>query len=385
MTSTQQGKGNGSALVKAAPSYIDAAKAHFGEERFALLRDTIGRDLTAPELAMFLDVAMSKKLDPFARQIHAVKRKRRTKLPSGQWVEEWVMTIQTGIDGFRVIAQRTGVYAGQRGPFWCGDDGVWTDVWLRKQPPRAAKVEVLRKGFTEPLVAVALWDEYAQTYEKDGHYKLTGLWATHPSVMIAKCAEAIALRRAFPEDLAGLYASEEMKAEDIAAEVRERFAELEERVGRAVPAADHPALAAPPTVEAELVPASGGMAAEVANLERTADKPRVLPPAGEEPDPPTAEEEVGQTKPSAPPTSAPSGSGRSLTAKLLEFKRALDQCKAPANVDATLESWAGSLSKLPDRGAQMALGYARFVRRRLETGEEIEDPGAAQLCELAKE
>ena len=415
MTSMNDGRGgNGStALVKAPPSYIDAAKAHFGEERFALLRDTIGRDLTAPELAMFLEVAMGKKLDPFARQIHAVKRKQRRKLPSGAWVDDWVMTIQTGIDGFRVIAQRTGRYAGQRGPLWCGDDGAWTDVWLRKVPPRAAKVEVLRKDFTEPLVGVALWDEYAQTFEKDGERRLMGLWATHPSVMIAKCAEAVALRRAFPEDLAGLYASEEMKAEDLAAEVRARFAELEERTGKVAPAPP------PQTVEAELVPATEGMAAEVANLERAEaaeSKPhpssdrRSPQTSGErisasedttrgsperatvlergEPEPPTAQEEVGQTRESAPPTdkpTAPPRSGRSATARLLEFKRALDQCREPRNVDATLESWAGALAKLPARGAEMARGYARFIRTRLETGQEIEDAGAAQLCDLAKE
>ena len=77
--------------------------------------------------------------------------------------------------------------------------------------------------------------------------------------------------------------------------------------------------------------------------------------------------------------------GRSATAKLLELKRALDTCTKPEGVDATLESWATTLGKLPERGAEMALGYARFVRHRLATGEAIEDAGAARLNELAKE
>lgn len=160
------------------------------EEDVAVLKDTYARDLTDAELKLFINVAQQKGLSPMARQIHAVKRGGK-------------MAIQTSIDGFRLIAQRSGSYAGQQGPWWCGADGKWMEFWPKSiGNPVAAKVEVLRHGFMAPMTAIATWDEYCQGDSP--------MWKKMPALMLGKCAESLALRKAFPEDLSGVYTDDEM-------------------------------------------------------------------------------------------------------------------------------------------------------------------------------
>lgn len=156
-------------------------------DKVALIKSQIlhgKRPATDDELALFVAQCERTGLDPFARQIYGVFR----------WdsqIRGEKMTVQVSIDGFRLIAERSGKYAGQDGPFWCGTDGKWQEVWLHKpsEPPAAAKV-IVRKVIGGQVVetsAVATYDEYV-VRNKEG--RPSGLWPSKPALMLAKCFDA---------------------------------------------------------------------------------------------------------------------------------------------------------------------------------------------------
>lgn len=169
----------------------------FTPEQVALLKSQIATKATDDELKLFLNQCKRTGLDPFSRQIYAI---HRSQYNADKKCYENKMTIQTSIDGFRVIAERSGDYAGQDEPIFNEVDGKLI----------SCKVTVYRFKSDQRYAAsvgVAYFDEFKQT-GKDG--KESGMWAKMPHVMLSKVAEAIALRKAYPQDLSGLYTGEEM-------------------------------------------------------------------------------------------------------------------------------------------------------------------------------
>ena len=156
-------------------------------EQTQLIATTIAPGCSSDELRLFAYACQRTGLDPFSKQIYAIKRGGK-------------MTIQAGIDGLRAIAERTGQLDGSTTE-WCGEDGQWQDVWLGSKPPAAAKTTIWRKGSSHPFTGVARFTDYNAGQ---------GLWSKMGATMIAKCSEALALRKAFPANLSGVYSTEEM-------------------------------------------------------------------------------------------------------------------------------------------------------------------------------
>lgn len=192
---------NGHNIVQAGSEAIQSAQ-DFSREQLQTLKNTIAASASDAEFAYFIEVCKHKRLDPFSRQIHFVPRRQKV---NGNWITKW--EAQTGIDGFRAIAQRTGQLDGQDGPYWCGADGQWRDVWLSDEPPAAAKVIVFRRDARKPFTGIAKHGEYVQT-TRDGNPNT--MWSKMPANQLAKCAESLALRKAFPEELSGVYESGEI-------------------------------------------------------------------------------------------------------------------------------------------------------------------------------
>lgn len=172
----------------------DIKSFEIDKEKTELIKRTICKGSTDDELQLFVHACNKSGLDPFMRQIFAVKRWDSSAGRS-------IMTIQTGIDGYRLIADRTGKYTpGRDTEFGYDKDGnlKWAKSYIKK---------MTLDGQWHEVSGIAFWEEYVQR-TKDG--KPTSFWKSKAHIMLSKCAEALVLRKTFPAELSGLYTQEEM-------------------------------------------------------------------------------------------------------------------------------------------------------------------------------
>ena len=164
----------------------------FSRTQLTTIKDTVAVGATDSELQLFLFHCERSGLDPLSRQIHFIKRGGKA-------------TIQTGIDGFRAIAERTNVYAGND-DYIFNNDRTMYDMVEHKELPKTATATVYKivGGQRVAFSATAVWDAYCPNEGQNF------MWMKMPYLMLGKCAEALALRKAFPNDLSGLYTTDEM-------------------------------------------------------------------------------------------------------------------------------------------------------------------------------
>lgn len=162
--------------------------AYFNPEQASLIKNYLCKGINDEELKLFHAVCKKTGLDPFMKQIYAVKRNGK---------DGAQMTIQTSIDGYRLIAERTGRYCPGRESTYTYEDGkvICATSYVKKQTV---------DGTWHEVAASAYLSEYAPAYTNQ-------FWSSKPHIMLAKCAESLALRKAFPNELSGLYSEEEMQ------------------------------------------------------------------------------------------------------------------------------------------------------------------------------
>lgn len=164
----------------------------FSTEQIDVIRNQIARGASDAQMKYFLNVCKSRGLNPILNDIYCVVPKD----PNAK------MIIMLGIDGLRKIALNSNLCEGYTKQQWCGDDGIFVDVWTKKEKPIAGQIAIYRKGFREPTWGIAYMDAYFAGDKEQ--------WRKNYLHMIIKVATSMAIKAAFPENTSGFYISEEM-------------------------------------------------------------------------------------------------------------------------------------------------------------------------------
>ena len=195
----------------------------FSSPQIALVRRTVAKDCNQDEFDLFIELCKARGLNPLLRHCYAFVFGKNDQ-------SKRQMVVVVSIDGQRSLAERTGAYRpDERAPRFA--NGAEKDTKTNPQALTSAEVTVYKHAHGEwfPVTAVAYWEEVAPLKEiwapddmgkrsPTGRYELDpskDAWRRMPRLMLAKCAEMAALRKAFPDDFSGLYGEGEVDRADI--------------------------------------------------------------------------------------------------------------------------------------------------------------------------
>ena len=215
----------------------------FTAPQIALIRRTVAKDCNQNEFDLYIEMCKARGLNPLLRHCYAFVFHKDNP-------EKRQMVIVVSIDGQRSLAERTGTYRpDDRAPRF--ENGAEKDQKTNPLGLTYAEVTVYKHAHGEwfPVTAVAYWDEVAPLKEiwatdehgkrrPTGRYELDekkDAWRRMPRLMLSKCAEMAALRKAFPDAFSGLYGDGEMdrvEAIDLTPTEAANEAESQERFER---------------------------------------------------------------------------------------------------------------------------------------------------------
>jgi len=198
--------------------YHPSVNERFGIDRAswrALVEAVFPTAKSVEGVILALSYCKARRLDPMKKPVHVVPIWDRER-------KRYVDTVWPGIGELRTTAMRTGLYAGcdaaQFGPDVtqtfrgkAGEDG--RDVTVTVTFPEWAQVTVYRmvNGQRVPVPGPRVY--WLETYATQGRDGLPNdMWRRRPRGQLEKCAEAAALRRAFPEEIGNELAADEIGA-----------------------------------------------------------------------------------------------------------------------------------------------------------------------------
>lgn len=200
---------------------VSQSRVALSNDDLDILRRTKFKNFEPEEMSYAAKISGLLSLNPFLNQIHFVKRRNKD--------GSYAVTAQVGIDGFRLTAERTGAYAGS-------DDAIFEynpDDKLKRLPVKASvTVYKMMAGQRCAYSASARWSEYFP-----GSGPNSQMWDRMPHNQLAKCAEALALRKAFPAELSAVRSEEEMQQADNEGSAQTKA--LNDRIEKQVDAEDH--------------------------------------------------------------------------------------------------------------------------------------------------